>query len=271
MGIIVSETNRLPRYSRPELAGFGVVRTANGNIQRKADGQIKRASKAYITVDPTALAEKLEAAGFKLGKMAHFRSIWKFGWEVLFPEGDCGPSNDPYRTRAKILCVHNGREAFRVFPGAMRVACLNQFHGEAWSIRHTDAELRRFLEDPAGCLFNMRDAALGVLNTVESFRGIRLPVEYGLCVTGRPRLGATVQTWLRQYRLRHGEVGKPWVDAWDLCQALTEAKKPTATEAASVLIRNADTVRAGGRVDDYFKIWEPERPAADPAIVQAIA
>lgn len=262
-----TETNVVPSFAKDILTADGLpaihVRTANGYRQRTSDGALKRAAKSYVVTDPGPLMDKLQAAGFRVGKMVQFRSSWRFGLEVIFPAADCGPGA-AYWHRAKILCGNTGREALQICPGALRLACMNQFHGDAIRIRHTDPDLVKFLDDPVTPLFDMRSLMQGVADTVESFRGIRLGTAYGFALTagGHPRLGVTATNWLRNYRARHGEVGKPWVDAWDLVQALTETKKPTAIKAADVLIRNADTVRAGGRVEEYFKIWEPKSETA---------
>lgn len=272
--IFGTETTHVPHFNKDILTVDDMVlpvRTANGIRQRRKDGTLKRAAAAYQVTDPAPIMDKLQAAGFRVGRMVQFRSAWRFGLEVIFPKGDCGAGlAEDYMLRAKILCGNTGREALQIAPGALRAACMNQFHADVIRIRHTDPEIVKFLDDPVSPLYDLRDMMKGVANTVESFRGIRLPTAYGLVVTGRPRLGASIQGWLRTYRARHGEVGKPWVDAWDLVQALTETKKPTAVEAAAVLLRNADTVRQGGLVDDYFKIWEPDS-VTDPAVDAALA
>jgi hypothetical protein len=257
------ETTHVPEFGKApvpdaESGRIKPVRTADGSFQRRKDGSVRHASRAYMPTDPAILIDRLQERGFKVGRMANFRSIWRFGLEVIYPEADCGPSSE-YGYRAKILCGNTGREALQIAPGALRFACMNQFHADVVHIRHTDSAIVDFMSDPATTLFGMRDMCQGIVDRLNGLRGLKLPIEYGFVLTeAHPRIGQRVIHHLVNYRHQSGDFGKRFVDAWDLCQALTEVKQPRTVNSAAALLRNTDTLRVGGRVEEYFKLWEPK-------------
>jgi hypothetical protein len=233
------------------------VRTANGVLQRNRQGVVKRAAAAYRVTDPTAIAARLEPDGFTVSRCLSIRSAWRFGLEVTYPYQFGDPTE--FRYRARILCGNTGRESLQIAPGALRVACLNQFHSDVIRIHHTDSAIEEFLLNPGRTLFNLREHCERVVQELDSLRGVALPLEYAMAVRAKPRLWKAFVPALTTYRRGAGSFGARTVDGWQLAQALTEIKRPSTVEAAAVLLRNREALRQGEHVAEYFDLFEPAK------------
>lgn len=131
------------------------VELANG--ERRA--QLKSASPRYTVADPEALGDQLRAAGCDvttfqklMTKRNHAPNPWLAGLSVQLPLKRMdlvGEGNETYVLTARILLRHDGNGAVRLEPGAMRLACENQFYAPArFSLSHVGREIVDFLDNP---------------------------------------------------------------------------------------------------------------------------
>lgn len=258
------------------------VTTPDGAVltQRRPDGSLHRAAKHYRMTDPVLIARQLEDRGFRVGRcvslFSHGRfeprgtswkpSAWRYGLEVLFPEGrydTIGAKGDLYRKRMRILLAHNGREALRIADGELRLNCTNQFTACVVSIRHTDREIDRFLADPARFLLELAGQPGDTVRRIDALRGVRVPDVFYTAMDSYPRVFSAVRRELNR-NYRQG-------DFWALSQALTGSRQARALRASMALLKDgfpeALEARKGcglepaGALPEYFDCWA--RPAME--------
>jgi hypothetical protein len=272
----------LPRYSKT------LTRTAGGRehqvrmvlhkdgypvLQRRADGELHRSAKNYRVTSPFVIANRLEQAGFEVtqcvGLWSHARgarisdrraSPWRHGLEVAFPAGGLVPvaGGDIYRSRARILLANTGRDSLKIALGALRLACTNQFTSCVLSMRHTDAAIDQFIEDPASVLLGLRDLAETTPLRLEALRGVPVPEAYYTAVYKFPRVATLVEREL----IRKYTEG----DFWALAQALTGSRQPRAIRASMALLQPdflamVEEQKGAGLLPsgEYFDTWRPRQ------------
>lgn len=255
-----------PRYDMAQFrTGGRMVRFANGQPQLRKDGTPHHAAKNFRTTDPREIMEKLEAAGFTVCRAESLfshtthdkggKSPWRFGIEARFPidtQTIQHGLNTEYVDRVRILLAHNGRQALRIAPGALRLACTNQFTGAVISINHCNPEIDHFNTDPAAVLFSMRALCGDTVRSIEALHGRPFNQLLVDAIAEAPRLHKAVVRELDNYREDTESGCMSVYTAWSLVQALTATRSPRAIQAAAFILRDVSADR-GGRTYDTWR------------------
>jgi hypothetical protein len=219
-------------------AAFGMEPADGGRFHRvsmtpvEVTRQDKRAAKGYTMIDPAAFARAFEADGMKVdwyGSGAFRRVLLAHDRD---PVGD-GRGKEAYYSAAAVLFGHDGRTAFRVTPGVVRIFCLNQFQTSYLSISHMDSvSLRPWIESPAESLRRLMVEAsdLPVMLTTLLDTRSELPEGTAAAYTRGVETMPRVKHWTRG------------LETWGLertgefLQAITQAHSPTLQTLANRIV-----------------------------------
>lgn len=179
-------------------------------------------SKRYLTTDPNVIASKLTEAGFSCTIHNPRAMKGRQFWNTIVQARDMTREHFGYVNEASIHCAHDGRHSLAIRPGALRLACYNQFQSAPIRIQHTDPALQDFLDNPADMVRDAILAGYTMAERVESLHGVG-DGHYALnrLAVAAPRLAVAAHRYIVQYQEQAGELS-----FWSVLQAFTAARKP---------------------------------------------
>lgn len=203
------------------------VITAEGTVQ-----QDKTMSPRYRTVDPQLIGNKLAVAGFHVHHIPS-RSPFTSFLEVTYPNGSISDqTGDKFKTVARAIFDHSGRRAVQICPGALRMACENQFYNPAICIRHDNEEIDHFLDDPAEVLNSLRGYGEFQVKQLDQCRGIGSADTIHNYLESRPRLQKRFYNSCSRYPDGSLDAKVPFT-LWSAFQGLTDTRSPALIKLAS--------------------------------------
>jgi hypothetical protein len=140
--------------------------------------QVMQADLRYFATDPETLAEKLRASGcFGNVTVEEVGRRKTRGWRHIVvarePEWVGTTGRPEYLGNVSVLLDHTGKQADKIRPGAVRLACENQFVGAPIAMHHCRDEIRDFWLDPIPYLrAAIATGSRQIMNDLESLRGI---------------------------------------------------------------------------------------------------
>jgi len=225
---VVSHQNRLVRNS------LGLL-----------EAEEKLAHKNYTACCPEDIAKKLEGRGYGVSRQIRGRQAFL---EARLPGGNLGD----YRATAKIAFDHAGKRSVRIAPGALRMACYNQFtSANQIRLHHCGADIKRFNERPWEFLEDLLAPAVEMANRIEALRPVisnNLGRRWIHCLLGGyPKLLGKVLPRFSRYSLENRWIPGPWA----VLQAFTDTHSPTLERAVGELVTDHYQELAAGIVPEY--------------------
>jgi hypothetical protein len=212
----------------------------------------KSAHKRYLIVDPYDIAAKLERLGATTKVIVLGRKGHRVAVEASMPQlhSDGYPDSE-YKSLVSILLTNDGRSAIRIQPGALRLACENQFYAAPHRIHHCSDLARDFLRDPTGVIQDFFGQSRQITDKLEllefapaaGFHLLRSLQQI------KPRLAKAVGKDFHIYRGKHP--GKS--TTWSFLQALTAGHNRSLGNLATWLLET--------RYEDLSKgqlVWPEE-------------
>jgi hypothetical protein len=205
-------------------------------------------SPRYRSIDPKAVADKLERGGFQVQidpAIVHGRrGLRPIPWRHVLRVTENGPGtklwegSEMYNREAAILLSHDGSHSIAIRGEAVRLVCENQFlGGEILRIRHDSEEAGDFEYDPAHYIQCALEGASRTRGNLQDLQFVGSYREGEAFIQERsPRLFAAVAKQNASYS--YG------MDFWALAQVLTATKRVGLIEAAAALV-NAPEAKEG--------------------------
>jgi len=214
--------------------------------------QGKPASPRYFVTDPYELADKLRGSGcFGEIEVKELGRKKTRGWRhavVAHEPAWVGDTVRPeYIGNVSVFLDHTGKKPDMIRPGAIRVACENQFLGELMRFHHCRQEIRDFWIDPIPYL--RAAIATGSRQVIADLESLRLVGDgrelLKLVDAATPRLGK---------RLYNAYVASPGRgDFYQVLQGCTRSRSPGLSVAATEVLTAGYCQASRGIVPDCWR------------------